>query len=207
MRRAGGACSARVCVRGAGPGPPHTDAGGQCPPAARRPDIRHSRDTAAPRARLAVHSVPVSLPRHTSAPTELPSPPSTTHSSHSDANCVVLPNFSVTQCFRTRLLLKKKICVNSNGIVQCEDCGPAGRRFFERRKGWGVRGASGRRAARGRARARCGSAAQPHTRSNRRARWTTSRPPSAARSTTASAGTTTRRTCCAPSRRCCMLRH
>lgn len=41
-----------VCVWGGAGGGPHTGAGGQCPPTARRPDIRHSCDTAAPGARL-----------------------------------------------------------------------------------------------------------------------------------------------------------
>ena len=57
-----------------------------------------------------VHSALASLPRHTYVPSSLPSPPSTTARSHSVLYCVVLPNFSVTQCLRTELLLKKNQC-------------------------------------------------------------------------------------------------
>lgn len=80
---------------------------------ARRPHAKPIfgiRATPPQRALVSVHFVSASHPRHTSAPFSLLSPPSTTARSYSDANCVVLPNFSVTQCLRTQQLLKKNLC-------------------------------------------------------------------------------------------------
>lgn len=107
--RGGGVLASRracVCVQGGAGGGPHTGAGGQCPPTARRADIRHSRDTAVPRACL-VSSLRVREPPATHVRAVL-APVATLDDS--DANRAVLPNFPVTQCFRTRLLLKKNLC-------------------------------------------------------------------------------------------------
>lgn len=136
-RGCGGARRARVCVRpGRGRGR-FSYRRGRPVPADRTPSrysafARHRRPARSSRSSLRVREPPATHVRADLAPI------ATLETSGRNANRAVLPNFtgdSVHDC------CSKNFCVNSNGIVQCEDRGPAGRRFFERRKGWGVRGA------------------------------------------------------------------
>lgn len=135
----GGRRRARVCA-GAGPGAGPTPR----PPAGRTPPEPDSAF-----ARLRRSARPSALtPRPRAARDTRPRRPlRALPSTRSRADSRRAVQCSKLQLFCDTVLSdeRQKIC----GVVRCEDCGPAGRRLFERRKGWsaGCEAGGGRREA------------------------------------------------------------